>query len=147
MADPPSARRGLSRGAAGRGSTGPPLPAPIRRIVVFYTVVFTYGAVVHTVRLLSGNEPDAGLPWWLAAFFMSLVVLDPLCAVLLALRRRAGHTLGCLVLVADALANGYANYALDGSTGMTTGRAGQLVITALALILVASRPRVRPWLH
>lgn len=122
-------------------------PPRVRRIIAFYAVVFAYGTLVHAVRLLTGSEPDPDLPGWLATFFVSLVVLDPLCAVLLAVGRRAGHTIGCVVLVADALANGYANYALDGSTGMTTGRVGHLVITVLALVLVASGPRVRPWLR
>jgi hypothetical protein len=54
--------------------------------------------------------------------------LDPLAGLLLAVRRIEGLALGCVVLVTDAYAN-------------------QAVITALARALVASVPRIGPWLH
>ena len=43
--------------------------------------------------------------------------------------------LGCAVLLSDVAANGYANYALDDTAGLTVGRVGHAVIVALALSL------------
>ncbi|MER5334108.1 hypothetical protein [Micromonospora sp. NPDC002717] len=80
-------------------------------------------------------------------YFTSLAVFDPLAALLLALRRIEGLLLGCVVLASDAAANGYANYVLDTVPGTTPGRIGQVVITALAVALIAAAPRVAPWLH
>jgi hypothetical protein len=87
------------------------------------------------------------MPGWLAAYFVSLTLLDPAAAVLLALRRRAGLALGVVVLVTDALANAYANYVVDRTGGVTPGRAGQAVITALAIGLLVAAPRIAPWLN
>jgi hypothetical protein len=110
--------------------------------------VFGYGTVVHVVQLATGGwDPYQLLPGWLAAYFMLLTVLDPLAATLLWLRRREGLVLGCAVLVTDAAANGYANYALDNSGGATAGRISQAAITALAIALLAVAPRVWPWFH
>lgn len=106
------------------------------------------GTVVHLVHLvLSGGDPYASLPGWLAAYFVSLTMFDALAAVLLLLRRRSGLVLGCAVLITDAAANGYVNYVLDASDGITAGRIGQAVITVLALALLVLAPRVWPWLQ
>ena len=110
--------------------------------------VFSYGTVVHAAQLATrGWDPYPTLPGWLAAYFVSLTVFDPLAAAFLWLRRREGLALGCAVLVTDAAANGYANYVLDSSPGVTAGRIGQAVITALAITLLAASPRLWPWLH
>ncbi len=61
--------------------------------------------------------------------------------MLLLLRPAAGLILGAVVLVTDALANGYANYVVDTSGGITAGRIGQAVITLLALGLVLVLPK------
>jgi len=82
------------------------------------------------------------LPDWLRAYFTALTVLDPLAAVLLARRRRSGVVLAATVLVSDAAANGWANYALDDSVAITTGRVGHAVITVLAVALVIALPRL-----
>ena len=97
-----------------------------------------------------GNRPYPSMPGWLAAYFVSLTVLDPFAAVLLLRRRRAGLALGCTVLLTDAAAYGHANYVLDATSGLTFGRVGQGVITALALSLTLaatqlwSAPRPHP---
>jgi hypothetical protein len=118
------------------------------RVVVAVTVaVFAYGTVVHLTQLyLGGLDLYPSMPGWLAAYFVSLTLLDPAAAVLLALRRRAGLTLGVVVLVTDALANAYANYVVDRAGGVTPGRVGQAVITALAVGLLLAAPRLAPWL-
>ena len=110
--------------------------------------VLAYGTVVHVLQLLAvGWDPYPSAPGWLAVYFVSLTVLDPLAAALLLLRRRAGLILGCAVLVTDAAANGYANYAIDASVGLTVGRVGHAVITLLALALLVATPRLWPWLR
>jgi hypothetical protein len=110
--------------------------------------VFAYGTVVHVFQLLVGGwDPYPSMPGWLTVYFVSLTVVDPLAAVLLLLRRRAGLVLGLVILVTDAAANGYANYAVDASTGLTAGRAGHAVVTLLAVGLLVAAPRVWPWLR
>lgn len=112
------------------------------------SAVLVYGTVVHVIQLLVGGwDPYPFLPWWLAVYFVSLTVLDPLAAVLLLLRRRAGLLLACAVLVTDAAANGYANYTVDASAGLTVGRVGQAVIALVALALLAATPRLWPWMR
>ncbi|MFG3690843.1 hypothetical protein [Micromonospora sp. NPDC047740] len=111
--------------------------------------VLAYGGIVHLGDLL-GVRPDGpspSIPIWLMLYFTSLTVFDPLAALLLALRRIEGLLLGCVVLASDAAANGYANYVLDSAPGITPGRIGQAVVTALAVALIAAAPRAAPWLH
>lgn len=107
-----------------------------------------YGTIVHLIHLVSGGtDPYPALPAWLTVYFVSLTVLDPLAAGLLAVRRAAGLVLGCGILVTDAAANAYANYVLDPSEGVTPGRIGQAVVTVFAVALATLAPRVRPWLR
>ena len=118
--------------------------------MVFAAVgVFAYGGIVHLGDLLGVRPggPNPSMPIWLMWYFTSLTVFDPLAALLLALRRIEGLLLGCVVLASDAVANGYANYVLDTAPGVTLGRIGQAIITALAVALIASAPRAAPWLH
>ena len=125
------------------------VPGRVRVVVIAAVGVFAYGGIVHLGDLL-GVRPDgpgASIPGWLMAYFTSLTVLDPLAALLLALRRIEGLLLGCVVLASDAAANGYANYVLDTAAGITPGRIGQAVVTVLAVALIAAAPMVAPWLH
>ncbi|SCG43327.1 hypothetical protein [Micromonospora humi] len=124
-------------------------PRWVRAVVVAAACVFAYGGVVHLGDLLGVRPggPGPSTPAWLLLSFTSLTVLDPVAAALLALRRIEGLTLGCVVLASDAVANGYANYALDTTPGITPGRIGQAVITLLAVGLVAVAPTVAPWLR
>jgi hypothetical protein len=111
-------------------------------------LVFTYGTVVHLTQLLRGGlDPYPSMPTWLAAYFVSLTVLDPVTAILLGLRRLEGLVLASLVLVTDALANAHANYVVDQAGGVTPGRIGQAVIAVLAAALLMAAPRVAPWLR
>ncbi|MGF7120541.1 MULTISPECIES: hypothetical protein [unclassified Rhodococcus (in: high G+C Gram-positive bacteria)] len=98
--------------------------------------VFTYGTVVHILQILSAPaDPYPTVPTWLAVFFTSLVVLDPMCAILLWWRHRAGVVIGAAVLSLDAIANAYANYFLDNASGLTIGRVAPVPIALLALLL------------
>ena len=99
----------------------------------------------HLAR--GGSNPYPTLPAGLAVYFVALTLLNPVAAVLLLFRRRAGLLLACAILLTDASANGYANYFLDDASGVTAGRVGQAIITVLALGLLAVAPRLSPWLH
>ncbi|RIV41407.1 hypothetical protein [Micromonospora radicis] len=126
------------------------VPRRIRVVVVAAAGVLAYGGIVHLgdlVGLRPGGPDASSTPGWLLLYFTSLTVLDPLAALLLALRRLEGLFLGCAILVTDAAANGYANYVLDGTAGVTPGRVGQAVITALAVALLLATPAVAPWLR
>ena len=110
-------------------------------VALVSVVALSYGTVVHLVQFaIGGLAPYPDQPAWLAGFFMSLTLADPTAAVLLWRRRRSGVILGCVVLLADALANGYANYVLDEVSGLTPGRIGQAVVTVLAVALLAAAP-------
>lgn len=116
-------------------------PAPLRAVVLLLVVALAYGTVVHVAQLLtSGGDPHPALPTWLSTYFVSLTVLDPLAAVLLARRHRSGVVLTVVVLVTDATANALADYAYDPASGITAGRMGQAVITCLALGALAAAP-------
>lgn len=118
-------------------------PTWLRVTALTFVALLAYGSVVHVVdvQLLAGYEnPYPHHPGWLSAYFLSLTVLDPLAAVLLARRRRSGVALAVLVLVTDAAANAIANYVYDDSGGVTAGRLGQAVITVLALAAVVTGP-------
>ncbi|MEU8301263.1 hypothetical protein AB0C04_28740 [Micromonospora sp. NPDC048909] len=124
------------------------VPRRVRLLLTAAVLVFAYGTVVHLVQLCTdGLRPYPALPAWLALYFTSLTVLDPLAAVLLWTRRAAGLWLGCAVLVTDSAANAYANYVLDTTPGVTPGRIGQAVITLLAATLVAAAARLAPWMR
>jgi hypothetical protein len=77
------------------------VPRRVRWIVTIYAVLLGYGTVVHLVHLvdlaIGSTDPYPWAPPWLAPYLVFLTVLDPLAATLLALRRRAGLHLACLV--------------------------------------------------
>jgi hypothetical protein len=101
---------------------------------------------VHVVQLATGSWPPyAWAPAWLAAYFASLTLFDPLAAGLLLARRASGLYLGSLVLVTDAAANGYATYGLDEGGG--AARLAQAAISALALGSLLVLRRARPWMR
>jgi hypothetical protein len=119
------------------------VPRGVRAVVAVLVVVLGYGGVVHVVQLAGGGYPWA--PPWLAAYFVSLTLFDPLAAVLLWARRASGWYLAVLVLVTDAVANGYATYVLP--MGSPAARVAQAVISVLALGALAATGHVRPWLR
>ena len=124
------------------------VPVSIRRAVMTVAAVLGYGTGVHLVQLvLAPSDPYPSVPHWLAVYFVSLTVLNPIAAVLLLLRRRTGLVLACAVLCTDAAANAYANYVSDARDGVTAGRVGQAVITLLAVALLAAAPSLWPWLR
>lgn len=131
-----------------RGRVWTGMPLEVRIALGAAVAVFIYGTAVHLGQLAAGGWPPyPGLPGWLAGYFVALTALDPAAAVLLACRRRAGLLLGCAVLLSDAAGNGYADYAARPGHGITAGRAGQAVVTVLAIALLAAAPRIWPWLR
>jgi hypothetical protein len=85
---------------------GAPRPALVAAAAA--VLVLAYGAVVHVVQLVvAGGMPYPGPPGWLRASFVSRTLLDPLAAGLLVLRRRSGVVLAVVVLVSEAVANGW----------------------------------------
>jgi hypothetical protein len=122
------------------------IPPNIRLVVAVEVAVLSYGGVVHLVQLaIGGWPPYRWAPTWLAIYFTSLTLLDPLAASLLWARRTIGLYVGILILVTDAAPNGYAVYGLSGATA--TARISQAIISLLALAAVTTAPRVRPWMQ
>ena len=121
-------------------------PRHVRAAAWATVFLLTYGTVVHVVQLVAADlRPYPDLPGWLRGYFIGLTVLDPLAAVLLARARRSGAVLAVAVLVTDAAANGWANVVLDPSPGVTAGRIGTVVVSALALGLLVLAGRL--WRH
>jgi hypothetical protein len=117
-----------------------------RGIVVAITseaLVLAYGGVVHLFQLVSGWPPYPWAPHWLAAYFTSLTLLDPLAALLLLARRAAGLYLAAFVMVTDAGANWYASYYLPHGTAAT--KLAQALISGLALASLLIAYQARPW--
>ena len=121
------------------------VPRYVVAAVVAEAFVLAYGGAVHIAQLADGWPPYPWAPIWLAVYFVSLTALDPLAALLLLDRRRAGLYLAAIVLVTDALANGYASYCLP--VGTTASRAAQAVISCLALGSLLAAFLARPWMR
>lgn len=115
----------------------------MRVAVAVLTVVLAYGGIVHLGHLVvDGWPPYPWAPAWLAVYFTSLTVLDPLAAWLLWTGRRAGLPLAAFVLVTDAIANYWATYHVLGPTPLT--QIAQAVISVLAVATVILLARDRP---
>lgn len=125
---------------------GRAVPRAIRWILGVQIVILGYGGVVHVIQVATGGWPPyAWAPGWLAAYFTSLTLLDPLAAGLLWFRRAAGLHLSAFVFVTDAAANAYATYGLLQASG--TAMIAQAAITAIAIGVLVTARHVRPWLR
>jgi hypothetical protein len=121
------------------------VPTSARLVGAVVVVALVYGTAVHVIQLVTaGASAYPDVPAWLATYFVSLVVLDPVAAALLAIRSRAGLLLASVVLVTDALANGYANFVLSTDPGVTIGRVAVAIVGVLAISLIAAMPRLWP---
>jgi hypothetical protein len=75
-------------------------PRSIRVAVIAQAVALMYGGIVHLVQVAVGGWPPyRWAPAWLAIYFTSLTVFDPLAAGLLAQRLMIGLNLTAYVLV------------------------------------------------
>lgn len=121
----------------------------VRYLVAVQVLVLAWGALLHLGGLAealagSGSVLDPRVPAWMGAYWVSLGALDPFAAALLALRRRVGLGASAAVLVTDAVVNGYAIHGLG--VGVPWAWLGHLLVTALAVTVVATWPLVSPWL-
>ncbi|NAZ82106.1 hypothetical protein GTR02_09780 [Kineococcus sp. R8] len=113
----------------------------MRATSVALILLLAWGGLQHLLDfLIAGWAPYAYAPDWLAAYWSALLLLDPLGAVLIARRHRAGLLLAPTILLTDAAANGYAIYVLE--LGGPLAPIGQGVVTVLAVITAALTPRM-----
>lgn len=121
------------------------VPRGIVLAVVAEALLLAYGGGVHLLQLTAGWPPYPWAPAWLAAYFISLNVLDPLAAFMLLIPRSMGLYLAAFILITDAGANWYAGYCL--SQGTMTARIAAAVICCLALGSLAIAHQARPWMR
>lgn len=86
-------------------------PFRVRCVLVVYVIGFLVGTWTHALNVLrDGIHAYPMFPQVpLRAFFVGLVLLDPLVVVLLGLLRREGIALAGLVMVLDLAGNGWGN--------------------------------------
>jgi hypothetical protein len=114
-----------------------------RRVALAGVVLLCYGTLLHIIQLLlSGVNFNGNLPAWAVVYFTALTLLDPLGAVLLAQARRSGLVFAVSILVTDSIANGWVNFVLDASRGITVGRIGSTLLTLIAVAALAVTPRL-----
>ena len=110
-------------------------------VLIAWVAGFLVGTTTHTLDLvLGGLDAYAGFPPALRIFWVALTLLDPLTALLLGLRRRAGVVLGLAVILADI--------AVNWSVFLTVGGLslfGVLCQSAFAALLVCTAPLLWRW--
>lgn len=75
-------------------------------ILVVWIVGFLIGTVTHVLDLVAGGwDTYAEYPLALRLFWVSLTILDPITATLLALRRRVGVVFGVVIILVDIAVN------------------------------------------
>ncbi|WP_285025359.1 hypothetical protein [Plantibacter sp. ME-Dv--P-122b] len=83
-----------------------PAVRTLRVFQILWVIGFLIGTTTHTADLiLGGLDVYGGFPPGVRLFWVTLTVLDPITAVLIILRRRAGIVLGIAVIVADIAVN------------------------------------------
>jgi hypothetical protein len=121
------------------------VPRGIVLAVAAEALVLGYGTVIHLVQLAGGWPPYPWAPAWLAVYFTSLTVLNPLAALMLLTRRSMGLYLAAVILITDAGANWYAGHHL--AQGAAASRVAQAVLCGLALASLLIAHRARPWMR
>jgi uncharacterized membrane protein len=115
------------------------LPAWARWVLVIYVLGFLDGTGAHVRQLLhSGTHAYAGAQVAIQVLFVSLVLLDPLAALLTGLLRRAGVWLACLIMVADVIANWARNWARIVTTHGHLLATAPWLITAFGVFVLAT---------
>jgi len=110
-------------------------------ILVVWIVGFLIGTTTHVLDLVAGGlETYAEFPTALRLFWVSLTVIDPITAALLALRRRAGIVLALIVILADIAVN-WTVFATVGGNPLF----GVVNQTVFAAILLATAPILWRW--
>lgn len=116
-------------------------PAVRSAILVVWIAGFLIGTTAHIFDLIAGDlRPYTQFPALLRLFWVSLTVLDPLAAVLLALRRRAGIVLALAIILADITVNWTVFISIDGNPLF-----GVVNQTLFAGILLTTAPVLWRW--
>ncbi|WP_432483096.1 hypothetical protein [Kineococcus esterisolvens] len=116
-------------------------PRWVQAAATALVLLLAWGGLQHLLDFLTGGwSPYAYAPRWLATYWSALLLLDPLVAVLIARRRRAGLLLGPLIPLTDAAANGYAIHALG--LGGPLAPIGQGVVSVVAIASTVLTPRL-----
>ncbi|WP_369368224.1 hypothetical protein AB5L52_40615 [Streptomyces sp. CG4] len=123
------------------------LPVWARRTLVVYVGGFLEGTCAHGLDLARGglHAYAAFAPVPLQVFFVALVVLDPLVAVLAARMRPVGIRSAGVVMTLDVLANWYVNWPWVTQDPVALLRpVGLLPISVFGVfVLVTLRPLLR----
>ena len=109
-------------------------------ILVLWIAGFLVGTTTHVIDLVVGGENAYdGFPLGTRVFWMSLTVLDPITAVLLARRRRAGIVLALVVILVDVAVN----WTVFATIGIPLF--GVVNQTLFAILLVSTAPMLWRW--
>lgn len=110
-------------------------------IQVVWIAGFLIGTASHVLDLIAGGADTYGaFPPALRAFWLSLTVLDPLTALLILLRKRAGIILGIVVILADIAVNWTVFFTIGGNPLL-----GVMNQTLFAVVLLATAPALWRW--
>ncbi|KAA6215464.1 hypothetical protein CP973_36070 [Streptomyces albofaciens JCM 4342] len=112
-----------------------------RWVTVVYAIGFAQGACAHLLDLARGGiHVYATYPHVsYEVYFIGLVVLDPLAALLVVRLRRAGVWLACGVMTTDVTANWTGNWpSLQADWAQLLRPVGLLPITLFGLFVVAT---------
>lgn len=117
------------------------LPRWARWTLVVYLTGFAEGTCAHISDLVRGGiHAYAAFPHTsIRAYFLSLVVLDPLVAVLVGVVRRSGIWLGSVVITLDVAANWISNWpSVNADPARLLQPVGLTPITLFGLFVLAS---------
>ncbi|KWT61292.1 hypothetical protein ADL21_14190 [Streptomyces albus subsp. albus] len=117
------------------------LPVRARWVTAVYAVGFAQGACAHLLDLIRGGiHAYAAYPHMaFEVYFISLVVLDPLAALLVVRLRGAGVWLACGVMTTDVAANWAGNWpSIQADWTLLLRPVGLLPITLFGLFVVAT---------
>ena len=122
-------------------------PVWVRCALVVYVIGFVEGTRAHVADLLRGGLGAYASygPVVLQVFFISLVVLDPIVVVLVALARPNGVWLGLVVMAMDVPANVFANWSMLRQDWWSLVRPGGMLPLTLfsVFVLVSVVPLLR----
>ncbi|MEY9843391.1 hypothetical protein [Streptacidiphilus sp. MAP5-3] len=120
-------------------------PRWARWVSIVYVIGFVEGAGSHLHDVIGGGlHAYQGWPMASQILFFSLLLLDPLAAVLVAWGRPAGPLLGAAVMVADLTANYQGNWEELMSEPLDyLGVTGLLPITLFGLFVLATAVPLR----
>jgi hypothetical protein len=108
---------------------------PLRFILLLYALCFLGGGFTHARDLWAdGFLPYPFAPLWPNIYWTSLTFFDPLAAVLVLWRPRAGLVLAVLIMVSDVAINSYVSYGLP-DWGFRSGLDLQLQSLFLGFVL------------